>query len=55
MEIALESAGGSEALHHEHHRGQHPFLAPPHNDEGTPVMFARWYTGWLQKAELAAL
>jgi hypothetical protein len=30
-------------------------LAPLLDDDGTPVTFARWYTGWLEKAESTAL
>ncbi|MFM9368465.1 SMI1/KNR4 family protein [Streptomyces sp. Da 82-17] len=30
-------------------------LAPLLADDGTPVRFAQWYTGWLEKAERAAL
>ncbi|WP_326777083.1 SMI1/KNR4 family protein [Streptomyces sp. NBC_01445] len=30
-------------------------LAPLLDDDGMPVTFARWYTDWLEKAELTAL
>lgn len=30
-------------------------LAPLLDDDGAPVTFARWYTAWLEKAEITAL